>query len=189
MSSAVTQALRRKISQHVYWTDSSVVLSWIRSGSSINLKAFVANRVAAVRKLSDTDTWRHVPTKYNPADLSSRGVNPKEIAACELWWKGPKYLSLPMSEWPSIQPQSNIDIKNLPEVRSYANINSTRNSNVSTIIKFNNYSKLKRLQYILGYIYRCINNCRNSKTKTNGSLTVTELDKALHSLVYISQLE
>ena len=53
--------------KHSYgWLDSSVALHWIKGGGEY--KQFVANRVMKVQGHSEI-TWRHVPTKNNPADL------------------------------------------------------------------------------------------------------------------------
>ena len=37
-------------------------------------------------------TWRHVPTKQNPADLLTRGPNVSALIEEERWWKGPAFL-------------------------------------------------------------------------------------------------
>ena len=52
------------------WTDSLVVLHWIRGGGQY--KQFVENRVRKIQAKPEIK-WRHVPTEENPADLASRG--------------------------------------------------------------------------------------------------------------------
>lgn len=185
MSSTVSKALRRKITQYVYWTDSSIVLSWLHI-SSTNLKAFVANRVAAIRELTDINSWRHVPTEQNPADLLSRGVNPQEAESCDMWWHGPTFLSLDKSNWPCVKTNTSTEYHNIPEIKAHpVNVD---NINLFTI-KIENYSNLQQLKRTIAYIHRFINNCKNIKNKITGSLTTSELNRALHSLIYISQLE
>lgn len=73
-----------------YWTDSTVVLAWIRAPSN-KWKTFVANRVAEIQELTNTN-WEHVETAMNPADLLSRGMSATELQQSDLWWKGPHWL-------------------------------------------------------------------------------------------------
>ncbi|GBN29828.1 hypothetical protein AVEN_129089-1 [Araneus ventricosus] len=82
-----------KISFHsnVLWTDSTIVLAWIQKGPSV-LKPFVRNRVSAIQNLIEINTWKHVPSKENPADIISRGIDPEKIEDCNLWWIGPSFL-------------------------------------------------------------------------------------------------
>ena len=66
-------ALKKYPIRYCYgWTDSSVVLHWLRKID--NYKQFVSNRVNK-RKEKDYITWRHVPTYDNPADYGSRGIS------------------------------------------------------------------------------------------------------------------
>ncbi len=61
--------------QCVYcWTDSAIALCWIK-GSPSNLNIYVANRVAAIHKMTSPQQWKHVRSKHNPADLASRGTH------------------------------------------------------------------------------------------------------------------
>ena len=53
-----------------YWTDSIIVLWWVRNHSR-KFKPFVANRISEIQRLSAPEKWNHVRTKENPADLLS----------------------------------------------------------------------------------------------------------------------
>ncbi|GBN66637.1 hypothetical protein AVEN_209378-1 [Araneus ventricosus] len=68
-----------KISFHstVLWTDSTNVLAWIQKDPSV-LKPFVRNRVSAIQNLTEVSAWKHVPSKENPADIISRGIDPEK---------------------------------------------------------------------------------------------------------------
>ncbi|CAH2006544.1 unnamed protein product [Acanthoscelides obtectus] len=84
---------------HVYcWSDSAIVLGWLQTSPNL-LKPFVANRVAEIQRLTETFEWRHVPTCDNPADIVSRGLNPKQLLHSKLWFHGPSWLSSP-DDWP-----------------------------------------------------------------------------------------
>lgn len=71
LTKRVKQSLKANISKTFYWTDSTVVLSWLKTSPHL-LKSFAANRVSEIQKITNEDTWQHVPTKQNPADIASR---------------------------------------------------------------------------------------------------------------------
>ncbi|XP_072946331.1 uncharacterized protein [Epargyreus clarus] len=69
------------------WTDSTVVLAWLRSHPS-RWKTFVANRVSEILTTMDAHQWSHVRSNDNPADYASRGVLPSAFAKfrdVEVW--------------------------------------------------------------------------------------------------------
>ncbi|GFX27788.1 integrase catalytic domain-containing protein [Trichonephila clavipes] len=84
------------------WTDSRIVLSWL-SGHPRKWKTFVANRTSEIMEVLPTKHWRHVPSKENPADIASRGIDPKCLPDCKLWWQGPPWLRLETSSWPKAE--------------------------------------------------------------------------------------
>ncbi|XP_063537706.1 uncharacterized protein LOC134747069 [Cydia strobilella] len=182
LSVTVTDALRCQISRHVYWTDSSVVLSWLNTSSN-KLKTFVANRVSEIGELTDVSAWRHVPTLENPADLLSRGVEPNRIGGCSAWWQGPTFLQGPEASWPSLSSTPKQDPQELPELKVHT-VTITE-----PFIQFSNFSKLCRLQRALAFVYRFLNNCREPNNKVSGPLQVNELNKSFDTLVKISQNE
>lgn len=85
--------------EYIFWTDSSITLHWIRKSPN-ELKTYVANRVASIQNKTEIDCWRHIDTKSNPADLSSREMTAEELVDNRLWLHGPEWLLLPESEWP-----------------------------------------------------------------------------------------
>ena len=74
-----------------YWTDSMIVLQYIRNKKK-RFKTFVANRVEKIISNSSVSQWKHVPGKYNPADISSRGMKAGELIESDLWLNGPEFL-------------------------------------------------------------------------------------------------
>ena len=88
---SVQKAITIKISRIVYWTDSTIVLQWIKSSPHM-LKTFVANRVAEIQTKTNLSDWSHVPTADNPADLISRGQTPKEFLRPSIWKNGLEWL-------------------------------------------------------------------------------------------------
>lgn len=55
------------------WTDSTIVISWIRIQSLFQV--YVSNRLARILDLTTSNQWFHVPTNHNPADLITRGLD------------------------------------------------------------------------------------------------------------------
>lgn len=76
-----------------FWTDSTIVLSWINSEPS-RWCNFVANRTVCIKTFSSPADWRHVPSTSNPADLVSRSVFPHELQSCSIWRNGSEFLKL-----------------------------------------------------------------------------------------------
>ena len=67
MSQTIQKELDVIPSQITYWTDSTTVLSYIKSQGT-RFHTFVSNRVAEIKEVSDPETWRHVPGRPNVAD-------------------------------------------------------------------------------------------------------------------------
>ncbi|XP_075150935.1 uncharacterized protein LOC142225044 [Haematobia irritans] len=120
------------------WSDSMVVLSWLRDESS-NYNVFVSNRVSRIQTLTQTMSWHHVPTAQNPADILSRGSSPEELVNCELWKNGPAFLNKSVEHWPKI---TNF-ISDLPERRRAALISSTMRDFAMTFNFAAEYKALK----------------------------------------------
>ncbi|GFW13796.1 integrase catalytic domain-containing protein [Trichonephila clavipes] len=87
----VKQALKLNVTNTFLWSNSMIVLSWIRK-ESYQLKTFVANRIATIQEMTSSEQWRYVATEDNPADFVSRGMDSLKLKTCELWWNGPKFL-------------------------------------------------------------------------------------------------
>jgi hypothetical protein len=73
MYQASTTALKRSFNRVRFWTDSMVVLAWLKSPAA-RWKTFVANRVNHIQETTNVEDWSHIKSKENPAHLVSRGV-------------------------------------------------------------------------------------------------------------------
>lgn len=172
--------------QPIFWTDSSIVLHWIKSPPA-TWKVFVSNRISEIQRLTQGSQWRHVPTTENPADYISRGVEPRQLTQNQLWWSGPSFLLLPSEEWPAqILPASSAISTHISNERKLTvALHTSDASDDSTIRK---HSELAPLLRITAYCLRFITNCRSPKSeRATGNLTVQEYDDALKSLVRIAQ--
>ena len=97
----VREALRLPdIVQHRCWTDSMLVLIWIKSDYS-RWKEFAANRVA--------DIQSHCRGGNNPADLLTRGLSAQELLESEMWLYGPPFLLSDVSPCESLGTTGHVD--------------------------------------------------------------------------------
>ncbi|KAH9639415.1 hypothetical protein HF086_002104 [Spodoptera exigua] len=113
LAKKVSDSLRLNINSKHYWSDSTIVLGWLKSPRK-NLKQFVYNRINEILQYSDLSQWKHVPSELNPADIGSRGLNTEQLKNSNLWWGGPHFLHQTDIQWP-IQPQNVTE--NLPETK------------------------------------------------------------------------
>ena len=192
LGTKVTHSLRCPVARRVYWTDSMVVLGWLRNArsSSKQLKVFVANRVHKINNLTKDCEWRYVPTDQNPADYISRGVDQLTNSMQRLWWNGPQFLSLNESYWPKVDNKK-LNNVNLPEMKLVGALTKNVN-NKNELIDFERYSKFSKVQRTMAYVLRFISNCRskNKKDRFNSdSLSVDELNDSIIRLVKLSQVE
>ncbi|UYV66799.1 hypothetical protein LAZ67_4002882 [Cordylochernes scorpioides] len=70
----IHNSLCLQIDRLFLWTDSKIVLSWIKSESR-HWKPFVGNRIADVQRLTLLSSWHYVISKDNPADCASRAIH------------------------------------------------------------------------------------------------------------------
>ena len=76
------------------WTDSTIVLSWLR-GDTSQFKPFVGNRVVETMDLLPPSQWCHVAGMSNLADCDLRGLHLSELSDYNVCWEGPEWLRLP----------------------------------------------------------------------------------------------
>ncbi|XP_045459596.1 uncharacterized protein LOC123670134 [Melitaea cinxia] len=130
------------------WTDSTIVLAWLKGGPS-RWSTFVSNRVSDILNTVDFERWGHVSTDINPADCASRGLQGSELLNHSLWWNGPVWLSdLNMS----IGVTNIEDTQEEERVRSLNVIHNTEEEFIWT--KFSSLSKMLR---VISYCRRFIN--------------------------------
>ena len=96
------------IAKSYFWTDSMAVLYYIRNDTA-RFQTFVANRLTIVREGSDPNQWMYIPSKLNPADLTSRGCSVNQFLCNREWNTGPNFLWKGLEYWPS-QPSS-LDVR------------------------------------------------------------------------------
>lgn len=190
LSEKVRSSMKINFSAVFHWTDSTIVLSWIRSTSNV-WKIFISNRVSQIQALTETESWNYVNTKHNPADLITRGLEPKYLKSSALWWKGPEWLSKPEIEWP--KPNFKLfENETFPREIS----SELKKSQIHTYLAIqsldlvNKYSSFVKLQRVTAYILRFKVNCQTRKQdRLIGPLTPQELESATLALIYLVQHE
>ena len=70
MSVIIRKELQYKDLVEYYWTDSQVVLAYLRNTYK-RFKVFFANQVEHIREHTKVSQWNYVPSKINPADCLS----------------------------------------------------------------------------------------------------------------------
>lgn len=174
------------------YSDSKIVLSWL--GHELHtMKIFVAHRISQIRQLVPNGTFGHVSGKANPADIGSRGMLASALKTADLWWHGPSFLRLSHSEWPGLSEE--VPLEELPEMKPC--IKSTLQvSNLPDVPKdiiIRRFSSLNRMQRVLVYVLRFVNNTKKKvANRVRGPVappTVLELEIALQLAVRVSQLQ
>ncbi|XP_011858450.1 PREDICTED: uncharacterized protein LOC105556004 [Vollenhovia emeryi] len=147
--STVEGALEARIDSVTYWSDSTIVLDWLRAQPS-RLPVFESNRVARIQELSKDRVWRHVPTEQNPADLLSRGTQPQELLNATLWWKGPAFLMSGSQFWPKRLAHK---IDSTPVEFTFTATSSPTNIIEELLLRYSSLSKAIRiLAYCIQFI-------------------------------------
>ncbi|XP_075163039.1 uncharacterized protein LOC142235663 [Haematobia irritans] len=182
LADSVLPQLKFENSILVPWSDSMIVLAWLRK-PSYTWTTFVANRVAIIQEKVGGN-WRHVPTIENPADLATRGVTPLELKASTLWWEGPPWLKGPESYWPvnKLLPETSLESKPLKTHIARSTIEEDFLSR---------FSSLSRAVHVTAYIFRFFRKTHPITKKSvcfeSKRLTAAELTFVRYRLMSLSQ--
>ncbi|XP_045502155.1 uncharacterized protein LOC123699276 [Colias croceus] len=155
------------------WTDSTIVLAWLKGGAS-KWTTFVSNRVSEILTIMDYDQWGHVSTEANPSDCASRGLTPTELLSHSLWWYGPEWLK-----------NRNIEMKN-PEIVD----TDEERRQVSLIVKQDKCEDFEWLKFSnLTKMLKVISYCRRILLKKEERkilpkfVTVNEMNETLEKCI------
>ncbi|UYV65348.1 hypothetical protein LAZ67_3004018 [Cordylochernes scorpioides] len=178
----IMEELNIKMESATCWSDSTIVLSWLRTMSR-NLPTFIGNRVAEIQSCPQVRESCYVPTGDNPADIASRGILGSELKQSSIWWTGPTWLSAESTEWPRMPPvfehQGQIELlsvhalSEIPFLVAIGEMSST----------FNEY--IRKVAWILRFCH----NCRYSAERYQSHLTTAELRNAHRRILQAIQCQ
>ncbi|XP_046555837.1 uncharacterized protein LOC124265090 [Haliotis rubra] len=168
LATTIVQEFKEKPSRVILWSDSQIVLHWIRA-DSLNFKAFVGVRIGEIQSTWNADHWRYVPTSLNVADDLSRG-----ISVCELggrWLHGPSFLHGPESQWPENIVKNTVSSELLerkkPKIIGMC-------SSVANVIVSERFSSWKKLLRVTAYCFRFLLRLKQRVIRKTAQIRVTE---------------
>ena len=172
-----------KFDSTYFWSDSQIVLAYIKSDVSRRFKVFVANRVAFIRKFTRPFQWFYIRSKDNPADIISRGCMADKPP--KLWRNCPEFLRKFKCDWPSeyvAESLSPIDLSHDNEVVKCTYVNACEADDSAAAgpidVLADHYSSFYRLKKAVGWLMRLIDFLSDKTSVSKGSITVPEMNKA-----------
>ncbi|XP_055604756.1 uncharacterized protein LOC129752988 [Uranotaenia lowii] len=156
---------------------------WIKKHPD-RLEIFVRNRIAEINLHTQQEQWHYVPSQFNPADIVSRGQLPFPLSQNTTWWEGPQFLTEAtfIEERPEDIPDDE-----LPELK--VNLVTTLATNQKPLDVFTDVSCFRRLQRIIAWVLRYLNNRRKPKEERvlHPHLTIDELRNSMLVIVRVIQ--
>lgn len=178
LGNKIVQELDLETGTPTYWTDSTTVIKYITNEQN-RYQTYVANRVQSIRNETDPEQWKYVPSKENPADDASRGIEIEDFNCKHRWINGPEFLWKPENEWPVQQIETNIDFHDDPEVKKSTVCSTSAEERTSTIVEeFNCFSNWNRLRRVIARILRLRHRPASNILKVPKEITVAEAERA-----------
>ncbi|VDI41613.1 Hypothetical predicted protein [Mytilus galloprovincialis] len=178
--------LEIKIDNVTFWTDSTIVLGYIRN-TSRRFKTFVANRLSIIHNTTSLDQWRHVDSPSNPADIASRGIDACDSKKLNIWLNGPNFLLEDSRYWPQdlrneLQEVTENDTELKKEVAIHAMTNNTTDYLMNY---FSDWTKLLRATaWLIRFKFYCRQRYLNHQVQCRtGDLTLSELKMATNVIL------
>lgn len=177
----VRESLDLPIKKDVLYSDSTIVLSWLRMESSRVQSVFVRNRVSKIQMLTKDAEWRHIDSENNPADHVSRGLYPSQILHNELWWNGPRFLQQPEVQYPKNPLELRSD--EIPEVKVMLAKNDFKPPDI-----LETCSSIWKLKRIFSHVVRFICNITSkTENRRTGDRTFGERGAGLYTAILMIQ--
>ena len=176
---------------HQYWSDSKIVLGYIKNESK-RFRVYVANRTQAIRETTDVSKWHYVNTKDNPADYASRGLD-VDSPETQTWFIGPERLWKPDENLIHSEEQYIVE-DNDPELKKVLHVNTVSLTNMDNDIFSRLESRISgwyRCIRVLATIRRFITLCKQKINMEVGTisahLTVEDLNESEKCLIRMIQ--
>ena len=147
LTDVISKELNIKITKRYFWSDSKVVLSWIKTKEK--LAVYVNNRIEKILSVTEQNEWRWIPSNFNTADLATKLSNKIDLSDKSKWFSGPEFLSLHEHDWPSFEtpPLEEQEVYMFTEElcqKVHTISVHTISSDVLNVHRFSDYNKLIR---------------------------------------------
>ena len=144
---------------------------------------FIANRLTKIEEHSTSDQWRYVPTKKNPADFATRGIDAESfVSNSSTWLQGPKFLSEIENLWPQPPcPLPRLPVEFLMLKKSCSAVSKTYSESLMEV-KFSRFSTWYKLKKSVAWILRLKNKLLHKEIAFQ-SISVDELDRAEKEII------
>lgn len=163
--------LNEKCDTENLFTDSSTVLSWIRSGA-IKYKPYIKNKLIEIQELHPIHIWKYVPGKENStADLISKGCNFEELDKIT---RGPEMLLRKRETWTkfSFTPkEAEINLEKNAKATT-VNVAIKDNEPIFDVENFNSWEKIIR---ITAYVMKFVSMLKKTKMNSNETMLSVEV--------------
>jgi hypothetical protein len=180
----VTKELAVEPRKTILWSDSQIVLSWIRSDSKLDV--FVSNRVTEIKEKTANVHIRYINTKENLADLGTRGVGYDQLEA-SIWFKGPPWLNDPEEDWPTWNWEPGPRDTTVPSMVAHGDVRRTELPSPYGI-ECTDHSTLRKVLGATVYCQRFIDGVRKKTRPLQRAPTAEELRWARRKwLIWVQQ--
>jgi hypothetical protein len=155
------------------YTDSKIALDWSRS-PKLHENKMIGRRVKKIKEvLNPRVQLHHVRSEENPADPASRGLSPRNLRKCDLWFNGPSWLKEPTL--PTTPMEGKVERKfQPPTVQTLILVNTNE-----ILDRFSTMSKALK---VLTWVRRWL-------TKKRGILEASEITATRLTLIKLHQQE
>lgn len=182
----ISEATRIPLTQIFAWTDSTIVLSWLR-GDPGRWKTFVRNRVVTILD-NVGHKWFHVKSHDNPADVASRGMPLADLENFALWWQGPEWLKQDKIEMHEVV-ETPLDLEEKESVNVNLNVKEEEKNETTLLTQFEEFETLNELIKTITYCKRFLKLKKDFDAPGPYPITTEELNEALEDCVRIVQTE
>lgn len=183
----ISEELEFKIDRVTFWTDSTIVLGYIRN-TSRRFKTFVANRLSIIQRTTSPDQWCHVDSKSNPADIASRGIDASDSGKLHVWLNGPEFLWQNTIHSQSVLPDEITDVADDDdEIKREIEVHAiTSTDPIGNLMNY--YSDWTKLQRATAWILRFKDYCRYRYLRHDvklydGDLKIPEIRRATETIL------
>ncbi|XP_055589164.1 uncharacterized protein LOC129741453 [Uranotaenia lowii] len=184
LTQKLVEALTLPVNQRFLWSDSTTVLSWLRSDSR-RYHQYVSCRIGEILRVTSINEWRYVPSKLNVADEATKWNAEPNFNPQSRWFVGPDFLLKPEGEWPS-----KFHVTTMPEeeIRTVLlHLHAESHQSIFDEVDYSRFSQFNRLLRAIVYFHRAIERFR--KVKREGPFEAEEIAAAENFLWRQVQME